>query len=49
MYSGSRFVTRVLPMEDERHGNMLPSAEGLALLDTLGTDASTPRAALTLL
>ena len=34
MYSGSRFVTRVLPMDDERHGDMLPSAEGLALLDT---------------
>ena len=47
MYSGSRFVTRVLPRDDERHGDMSPSAEGLALLDTLGTDASTLCAALT--
>src|SRR5947209_4385739 len=48
MYSGSGFVTRVLPMDDERHGDMLPRTTSLALPCTFGTDASTPRADLTL-
>src|SRR5437763_16916450 len=48
MYSGSGFVTRVLPMDDERHGDMLPRTTSLVFPCTFGTDASTPRAALTL-
>ena len=48
MHVGSRSVTRVLAIDDERHGDMLPSAEGLTPLCTLGTSASTPQTALTL-
>src|SRR5919108_81179 len=43
---GSRFAPRTPAMQDARHGDMIPIAEALALLCTLGTYGNAPYAVL---